>query len=86
MRTIYVDNEYHCHVSNNGTMKVIETNFFDGKCDEYVEGHCYDDSNGYVSVYACKPYSGLDATQRQYEKQLLSETQEALSILLGGVS
>ena len=38
MRTIYIDNEYKCHVTDDGTMTAVETAFFDGKCDAYVEG------------------------------------------------
>ena len=36
---IYLDSEYRCHVQNDGTMKEIETDFFDGMCDEYIEGY-----------------------------------------------
>ena len=39
MRTIYIDSEFKCHVSNDGNMSAVETNFFDGKCDAFVEGH-----------------------------------------------
>ena len=38
MRTIYIDADFKCHVTNDGTMAAVETDFFDGKCDAYVEG------------------------------------------------
>lgn len=38
---IYIDNDYKCHVSNNGTMREFDVPFFDGKCDAFVEGYRY---------------------------------------------
>ena len=73
MRTIYIDSDYRCHVTNDGTMNAVETDFFDGKCDTYVEGYRYDQRNGYVQIYPYLPYNELDSAQREYEKQLLSQ-------------
>ena len=39
--TIYIDNEYKCHVTDDGTMRAVETNFFDGRCTEFIEGYRY---------------------------------------------
>lgn len=39
MRTIYLDSEFKCHITDDGNVKAVETDFFDGKCDTYVEGH-----------------------------------------------
>ena len=36
---IYIDSDYRCHASDNGTMTPVETDFFDGKCDAYIEGY-----------------------------------------------
>lgn len=78
MRTIYIDSEFKCHVADDGTMTAVEADFFDGKCDTFVEGYCYNDSKGYVQTYPWKPYNELDAAQREYEKQLLATYAEAL--------
>ena len=79
---IYVDSERHCHTTNkDGTFRDVETEFFDGKCNVFVEGYCYDDSNGFVQIYPWKPYSELDAAQRDYERQLISEYAEALKVV-----
>lgn len=89
MRTIYIDSEYKCHVSNDGTMRAIETDFFDGGCDEFIEGYIYlpnkermigKDGKVYDGPMICpwKPYAELDAAQRKYEKQLLAEYAESL--------
>ena len=34
---IYIDNEYKCHVSNDGNMREFDLPFFDGKCAEWIE-------------------------------------------------
>lgn len=83
---IYVDNEKHCYTTNpDGTFQEIETDAFPGKCDTFIRGHCYDNSNGYIQVYPWKPYGMLDAAQREYERQKLADAENALAILLGGV-
>lgn len=38
--TIYIDNDYKCHLYGTG-MRAIETDVFDGKCKEYIEGMRY---------------------------------------------
>ena len=89
MKTIYLDSEFKCHVADDGAMTAVETDFFDGKCDFFIEGYriipsgeSWTRSDGVVfygeMVAPWKPYSELDAAQREYEKQLLSEYAEAL--------
>lgn len=38
---IYIDVDYKCHVSNDGTMTELVTNYFEGKCPAYIEGYRY---------------------------------------------
>ena len=71
--TIYIDTLYHCHRTDDGTMVAVETDFFIDKCDTFIEGYCYDTSQGYTQVYPWKPYDELDAAQRAYERQKLAE-------------
>ena len=71
MKTIYIDSDYKCHTVNDGTMTAVETDFFDNKCDVFVDGYCYDTSKGYVQIYPWKNYSELDVAQREYERQLI---------------
>ena len=66
MRTIYLDKEFKCHAQDDGTMVAVETDAFDGKCDAFIEGYCYDNRDG-VRVYPWKPYIILEAFQQQYE-------------------
>lgn len=39
--TIYIDTNYKCHVTDDGTMTAVETDAFDGMCTEYIEGYRY---------------------------------------------
>ncbi len=39
--TIYIDNDYKCHVTDDGTRRAFDAPFFDGKCVEFVEGYRY---------------------------------------------
>lgn len=34
---IYIDDDYKCHV--DGTGRAVDTDFFDGKCKEFIEGY-----------------------------------------------
>ena len=86
MRTIYIDSDYRCHPVNDGTMTAVETDFFDGKCEQFVEGYCYDTRNGYVQIYPFLPFGELDSAQREYEKQLLSQYEAFLDELYREVS
>ena len=93
---VYIDSEFKCYTLNDGTMTEVETDFFNGKCTAFIEGYRFVPSgqtwtrkDGTVfhgeMISPWKPYSELDAAQRKYEKEILLETQEALSILLGEV-
>lgn len=95
MEKIYIDTEFKCHITNDGTMTAIETDFFDGKCDAFVEGYrfvpsgeCWTRSDGVVfygeMIAPWKDYAELDEAQRQCERQLLAQYSEALRIV--GVS
>lgn len=92
MRTIYIDTEFKCHVTNDGTMTAVETAFFDGKCDEYIEGYRFvpdgavwekeEDSVFYGEMIApWKSHIELERAQMAHERQLLAEYAEALKVL-----
>ena len=36
---IYLDSDFCCHLTDGGGMRSVETNVFDGKCAEYIEGY-----------------------------------------------
>lgn len=92
MRTIYMDSEFKCHTANDGTMTAVETDFFDGKCDAFIEGYIFvppgetwTRSDGVVfqgeMVAPWQDYGKLDAAQRQYEQEQLADMRKALEIL-----
>ena len=94
MKTIFVDLiEFKCHTSNDGTMTEVETDFFNGKCQTFIEGYRFvpsgeswtrEDGTVFTGemVAPWKPYSELDAAQREYERQSLAEYNEAFSCLI----
>lgn len=88
---IYIDSEFKCHASDDGTMTAVETDVFDGKCDAYIEGYRFIPSgqtwtraDGVVftgeMIAPWKPWDELDAVQREYEREqytaLLSKLSE----------
>lgn len=92
MKTIYIDLEFKCHVTDNGTMSAVETNIFDGKCDAYIEGYrfvpegeSWTREDGMVfqgeMISPWKDYIELDNAQRIYERQLLKEYETELAEL-----
>ena len=37
--TIYIDNDYKCHTSPADGLTAVETDAFDGKCRQFIEGY-----------------------------------------------
>lgn len=92
MKTIYIDSEFKCHIANDGTMTAVETDFFNGKCDVFVEGYrfvpsgeSWTRSDGVVfngeMIAPWKDYNELDAAQREYERQLIATYEESLKVM-----
>lgn len=77
---IYIDSDFKCHASNDGTMTAIETDAFDGKCNIYIEGYrfipagqTWTRADGVVftgeMIAPWKSWDELDAAQREYERE-----------------
>lgn len=90
MKTIYIDSEFKCHVTNDGTMTPVEIISLDEKCDTLIEGYQFipsgeswtreDGSIFYGEMlFPWKNYNELDEAQREYERQILTEYESALS-------
>lgn len=84
---IYIDNDYKCHVSADGTMREFDVPFFDGKCTEFVEGYRYiPDGEVWVNpdgvecsgTSPWKPYTELYIAQLEYD---LADADAALAEL-----
>lgn len=93
MKTIYIDADYICHVADTGDLTAVETDFFDGKCDAFVEGYrlvpegsAWTRSDGATfageMISPWKDYSLLAAAQAQYERdqdELVAAYQEGVN-------
>ena len=90
MKTVYIDADFKCHISDDGSMTSVETKTFDGKCDAYIEGYRFvpsgstwtrDDGTVFAGemIAPWKDWKELDAAQREYERQQLAAYEAALS-------
>lgn len=79
MKTIYIDSEFRCHLTDIGGLQAVETDVFDGKCDKYIEGYRFvpegqiwtrDDGVQFTGqmVSPYKDYDILAAYQEQYQE------------------
>ena len=98
MKTVYIDPvDFKCHTAQNveDTLVPYATDFFDGKCDTFIEGYLlipfgcsWTNEDGTVftgeMIAPWKDYAELDAAQAQYERERLADAENALAILLGG--
>lgn len=80
---IYIEPiDFKCHTTNpDGTFLEMETSFFDGKCQTFIEGYrfvpsdySWTRSDGTVfhgeMIAPFKPYDQLAAAQAQYEADM----------------
>ena len=81
MKTIYMDSDFKCRTVGDDALAAAETDFFDGKCDAYIEGYrfvpegeSWTREDGAVShgemAAPWKPWQALDKAQREYERGL----------------
>lgn len=89
---IYIDNDFKCHVTDDGSMTAVETEFFDGKCETFIQGYrLVPEGKNWVRsdgvefkgemVAPWKPFVELDAAQREYEREQLKDMKAALNEL-----
>lgn len=88
--TIYIDHDFRCHITDDGTMTPVETTAFDGKCPAYIEGYRYIPAGETWTRPDGVTFSGemiapwrdwrtLDDAQRAYEWEQLAAYEQALS-------
>lgn len=89
---VYIDSNFKCHVSNDGTMRAVVTEFFNGKCDSFIEGYrlvpegeSWTREDGEVfhgeMIAPWVDWNELDAVQREYEREQMEDMREALTVL-----
>ena len=72
---IYIDNDYKCHTSQGEGLTAVETDFFDGKCRQYIEGYRFVPSGQSWTRENGEVFTGeMVAPWRPYE--ILAELQE----------
>lgn len=90
--TIYIDRNNRCHLDPAPDRTQIKTDFFEGKCQEFVEGYCFRPDGGKIAlpdgteldsgaIYPWKPYEQLAQYQAIYERSGNPDYAEALQIL-----
>ena len=97
--TIYIDRDFKCYTESAAGRVAVETNVFDGKCRQYIEGYrfvpagqSWTREDGQVfhgeMIAPWRPYDILAEFQALYEEEQekQAEAQEALAILLEGDS
>lgn len=94
---VYIDNDYKCHLFNDGSMTAVEVDFFDDKCESFIEGYRYiPDGKEWVRedgitfkgemITPWKNYSELDEEQFSYEWSIISEYSSALAEIEAAIS
>ena len=90
MKTVYIDDDFKCHVNNlDGNYRAVETDFFDGKCAEFIEGYRYvpsgeswtgEDGIPFIGemIAPWRDYNKLDEAQRTYERELIAEYESTI--------
>ena len=91
--TIYIDTDYRCRTAPGDGLTAVETDYFDGKCQTYVEGYRFvpagqtwtrPDGVVFAGEMVCpwKSWRELDAAQRAYElKQMESLSAQNAELL-----
>ena len=80
--TIYLDSDFKCYAATADGLTAVDTDYFDGKCQAYIEGYRFvpsgqtwtrPDGVTFVGemVSPWKSWRELDAAQRAYEQEQL---------------
>ena len=90
--TIYIDRDYKCHTSPADGLTAVETDTFDGKCRQFIEGYrfvpageAWTREDGQVfrgeMVSPWRPYENLVELQAVYEEEQAKATAEIAAIV-----
>lgn len=80
--TVYIDELGHCHAENADGRQAVEDEFFDGRAPEAIEGYmCTLGVSGERMIAPWQPWEQLDAAQRAYEQDLITQYEVALSAI-----
>ena len=79
---IYIDDDYKCHKANDGTMREVETDFFDSKGDSFIEGYRFVPNGESWTREDGEVFRGEMISPWKNYNEL--DMENALAILLGG--
>lgn len=90
--TIYIDSDYKCHTSPAESLTAVETDTFDGKCRQYIEGYrfvpsgeIWEREDGEVfhgeMVAPWRDYSILSEFQEVAQEEQAKATEEIAAIV-----
>ena len=88
---VYIDGDYKCHTSPGEGLTAVETDAFDGKCRQYIEGYrfvpsgkSWEREDGEVftgeMVAPCRPYEILAEFQAIYEEEQAKQADMAAAL------
>lgn len=89
--TIYIDSDYKCHTSPGEGLTAVETDAFDGKCRQYIEGYRFvqpgeswvrEDGEVFTGemVAPWRPYEILAEFQAIYEEEQAKQADMAAAL------
>lgn len=95
--TIYIDAEFKCHTAPGEGLTAVETDAFDGKCRQYIDGYRFvpagdrwilEDGTFYSGemVAPWRDYSILSEFQAIYEEDLAKQADMEAALEVLGVS
>ena len=95
--TIYIDSDCKCYVSSGDGLTAVETDAFDGKCRQYIEGYRFvppgeswvrEDEEVFTGemVAPWRPYEILAEFQAIYEEEQAKQADMAAALEILGVS
>ena len=95
--TIYIDNDYKCHTSPGEGLTAVETDTFDGKCRQYIEGYRFvpagqswtrEDGQVFIGemIAPWRDYKILAELQAIYEEEQAKQADMAAALDVLGVS
>lgn len=90
--TIYIDNDYKCHTSPGDGFTPVETDAFDGKCRQYIEGYRFvpagatwtlEDGQVFTGemIAPWRNYAILAELQAIYDEEQAKATEEIAAIV-----
>ena len=90
--TVYIDSDYKCHTSPGDGLTAVETDFFDGKCRQFIEGYRFvpageiwtrEDGQVFIGgmVSPWRPYEILVELQAVCEEEQAKATEEIAAIV-----